>query len=157
MGLVTFAVALVPTCESIGIWGAAILTVLRFVQGIGVGGESGGSDLMPMEWARTESRRFVAFASRPDRRKLYRPARLQRLLGYQLASIIAGSPASLIAAWLFGTYHSSYAIAIYIAVCAVMTLIATALMTDNTGKDISGEYKSKWTSRLLKSNQAFDQ
>ena len=27
-------------------------------------------------------------------------------LGYQLASIIAGGPAPLIAAWLFGTYHS---------------------------------------------------
>ena len=39
-------------------------------------------------------------------------------LGYQLASIIAGGPAPLIAAWLFGTYHSSYAIAIYIAICA---------------------------------------
>jgi metabolite-proton symporter len=62
-------------------------------------------------------------------------------LGYQLASIIAGGPAPLIATWLFGTYHSSYAIAIYIAICAVITLIATALMTDYTGKDISGEYK----------------
>jgi metabolite-proton symporter len=62
-------------------------------------------------------------------------------LGYQLASIIAGGPAPLIAAWLFGTFNSSTAIAIYIAVCAVITLIATALMTDYTGKDISGEYK----------------
>ena len=41
-------------------------------------------------------------------------------LGYQLASIIAGGPAPLIATWLFGTYHSSYAIAIYIAICAVV-------------------------------------
>jgi MFS family permease len=61
-------------------------------------------------------------------------------LGYQLASIIAGGPAPLIATWLFGTYQSSYAIAIYIALCAVITLVATALMTDYTGKDISGEY-----------------
>ena len=61
-------------------------------------------------------------------------------LGYQLASIIAGGPAPLIATWLFGTYQSSYAIAIYIAICAVITLVATALMTDYTGKDISGEY-----------------
>src|SRR6195952_2371345 len=64
-------------------------------------------------------------------------------LGYQLASIIAGGPAPLIATWLFGTYHSSYAIAIYIAICAVITLVATALMTDYTGKDISGEYQSR--------------
>ena len=60
-------------------------------------------------------------------------------LGYQLASVIAGGPAPLIATWLFGTYHSSFAIAVYIAVCAVITLVATALMTDYTGKDISGE------------------
>lgn len=58
-------------------------------------------------------------------------------LGYQLASVIAGGPAPLIAAWLFGTYHSSMAIAIYIALCAVITLVATALMTDYTGKDIN--------------------
>ena len=58
-------------------------------------------------------------------------------LGYQLASVIAGGPAPLIAAWLFGTYQSSTAIAIYIAICAVITLIATALMTDYTGRDIN--------------------
>ena len=58
-------------------------------------------------------------------------------LGYQLASIIAGGPAPLIAAWLFGTFHSATAIAVYIAVCAVITLIATALMTDYTGRDIN--------------------
>jgi MFS family permease len=58
-------------------------------------------------------------------------------LGYQLASIIAGGPAPLIATWLFGTFHSATAIAIYIAVCAVITLVATALMTDYTGRDIN--------------------
>src|SRR5215510_6338947 len=61
MGVATFLVGLVPTYETIGIWGAVILTVLRFVQGIGVGGEWGGSVLLSMEWARThESRGFVA-------------------------------------------------------------------------------------------------
>ncbi len=62
-------------------------------------------------------------------------------LGYQLASIIAGGPAPLIATWLFGTYHSAYAIAVYILICAVLSLIATAMMKDYTGKDISGEYE----------------
>jgi MFS family permease len=57
-------------------------------------------------------------------------------LGYQLASIIAGGPAPLIATWLFGTFHSATAIAGYIAICAVISLVATALMTDYTGKDI---------------------
>jgi metabolite-proton symporter len=64
-------------------------------------------------------------------------------LGYQLASIIAGGPAPLIATWLYGTFHSSLAIAIYIAICAVITLAATAMMTDYTGRDISGEYQSR--------------
>src|ERR1700738_745964 len=61
MGLATFAVALVPIYESIGIWGAVILTVLRFIQGVGVGGEWGGSVLMSMEWARNDrSRGLIA-------------------------------------------------------------------------------------------------
>jgi len=54
MGIATFLVALVPTYQRIGIWGAILLTVLRFVQGIGVGGEWGGSVLLSMEWARME-------------------------------------------------------------------------------------------------------
>jgi len=58
-------------------------------------------------------------------------------LGYQLASIIAGGPAPIIATWLFATYATGYAVAIYIAACAVISLISAALMPDYTGKDIS--------------------
>src|SRR5947207_465900 len=36
---------------------------------------------------------------------------------------------------------AAYAIAGYIGFCAVLSLIATALMTDYTGKDIHGEYE----------------
>jgi MFS family permease len=39
MGIATFLIAFVPTYASIGIWGAVILTLMRMVQGIGVGGE----------------------------------------------------------------------------------------------------------------------
>ena len=61
MGLATFAVAFVPSYESIGIWGAILLTLLRFIQGVGVGGEWGGSVLLSMEWARTHAHRgFIA-------------------------------------------------------------------------------------------------
>jgi MFS family permease len=61
MGIATFLIAFVPTYASIGIWGAVILTVLRVLQGIGVGGEWGGSVLIAMEWARTnKSRGLVA-------------------------------------------------------------------------------------------------
>jgi MFS family permease len=61
-------------------------------------------------------------------------------LGYQLASIIAGGPSPLIATALFAAYHSGYAIAIFIAACAVISLVAAAFMPDYTGKDISAEY-----------------
>jgi MFS family permease len=63
-------------------------------------------------------------------------------LGYQLASIIAGGPAPFIATALFAEFHSSLPIAIYIAVCAVIGLVATSLLTDHTGKEISAEYES---------------
>src|SRR5260370_15388120 len=61
MGVATFLVALVPGYDRIGIWGAVILTFLRFVQGIGVGGEWGGSVLLSMEWAQSNQHRgFIA-------------------------------------------------------------------------------------------------
>jgi MFS family permease len=56
-GLATFAVGFVPGYDSIGIWGAVLLTVIRMIQGIGVGGEWGGSVLFAMEWARTDKHR----------------------------------------------------------------------------------------------------
>jgi Major Facilitator Superfamily len=61
-------------------------------------------------------------------------------LGYQLASVIAGGPAPMIATWLFAHYGSAYAIAAYILACAVVSLIAAAMMQDYTGKSIEGEY-----------------
>jgi metabolite-proton symporter len=338
MGLATFAVALVPTYDKIGIWGAVLLTILRFIQGVGVGGEWGGSVLLAMEWSRSNhSRGFIAswpqfgvpcglflanlavlafsqmsgeqflswgwrlpfflslilvlvglwirlgimetpvFARLVSEQKVERTPMLEVLkrhpkeivlsafarmaeqapfyiftafvftygitvlhvsrdflltavlvasvvsffsipffghlsdrigrkkmymigalvtgifgfvyfgllntgiawviflaivlsliphdmmygpqaaliaesftgklrysgssLGYQLASVIAGGPAPLIATWLFGTYHTPHAISLYIAACAVISLIATALMTDYTGRDIEGEYE----------------
>jgi metabolite-proton symporter len=333
MGIATFLLALVPTYETIGIWGAVILTVLRFIQGVGVGGEWGGSVLLSMEWARTHhsrgfvaswpqfgvpcglflanlavlvfshlsgdefltwgwrvpfllsivlvgiglwirlgimetptftrlaaenriertpmlevmrqypkeivlsalarlaeqapfyiftafifaygtgtlhvSRDFLLFAvlaaamlsfvsiplfghlsDRVGRKKVYMlgaavcgifgfayfgllgtgslvlifiaivlslvphdmmygpqaaliaeafPGHLRysgASLGYQLASVIAGGPAPLIATWLFGQYHSGYAVAAYILACAIVTLVATAMMPDYTGRSL---------------------
>jgi len=57
MGITTFLVGLVPSYAQIGVWGAIILTILRFLQGVGVGGEWGGSVLLAMEWARTTKHR----------------------------------------------------------------------------------------------------
>jgi MFS family permease len=56
-GLSTFAVGFVPGYASIGIWGAVILTIVRFIQGLGIGGEWGGATLIAMEWARTDAHR----------------------------------------------------------------------------------------------------
>ncbi|HEY4919974.1 MAG TPA: MFS transporter [Xanthobacteraceae bacterium] len=61
-------------------------------------------------------------------------------IGYQLASVIAGGPAPLIATWLYKTYGSGYAISIYIAACAVVSLVSASFMPDYTGRDISAEY-----------------
>src|SRR5262249_15179468 len=61
MGIATVLIAFVPTYASIGIWGAVILAILRMIQGIGVGGEWGGSVLLAMEWSKTHHQRgFVA-------------------------------------------------------------------------------------------------
>ncbi len=60
MGLATCAVAFVPTYSHIGIWGAVILTLLRFIQGVGVGGEWSGGVLLALEWAPKKSRGLAA-------------------------------------------------------------------------------------------------
>jgi MFS family permease len=49
MGLATFAIGLMPTYASIGVWAPILLVTLRFVQGLGLGGEWGGAVLMTLE------------------------------------------------------------------------------------------------------------
>ena len=78
-------------------------------------------------------------------------------IGYQLASIVAGGPAPIIAVWLLGgapwpplttqtlllpQYKGSYVpIAIYLILCAVVSFIATLLMPDRSKVDIAQEYE----------------
>jgi hypothetical protein len=61
-------------------------------------------------------------------------------MGYQLASIIAGGPAPLIATWLFAEYHTGYAISGFIAACAVISIVATSFFKDYTNRAIAHEY-----------------
>jgi hypothetical protein len=77
-------------------------------------------------------------------------------IGYQLASIVAGGPAPIIATWLLagapwpplttqtyllpGSKGSYVPIAIYMVICAVISLIATILMPDRSKVDIAQEY-----------------
>ncbi len=59
MGIASVAIGVLPTAATIGAWAAILLVVFRIVQGIGVGGEWGGSVLLAMEWSRSGRRGFV--------------------------------------------------------------------------------------------------
>ncbi|WP_448624385.1 MFS transporter [Geodermatophilus sp. URMC 64] len=51
MGTATVGIGLLPTYDAIGGWAPILLVALRFIQGIGVGGEWGGAVLMATEHA----------------------------------------------------------------------------------------------------------
>ncbi|WP_439892941.1 MFS transporter (plasmid) [Ralstonia sp. 25C] len=51
MGIPTILIGLIPSYDSIGYWAALLLVLLRFLQGIAVGGEWGGAVLMAVEHA----------------------------------------------------------------------------------------------------------
>ncbi|MDQ0754305.1 MFS transporter [Arthrobacter sp. B3I4] len=60
MAFGTVLIGLLPTYESIGIAAPILLVTLRIIQGIGVGGEWGGSVLLSMEWGHVERRGLSA-------------------------------------------------------------------------------------------------
>src|SRR4051795_311386 len=60
-------------------------------------------------------------------------------LGYQLASVIAGGPAPLVATWLLANTGSVYSIAWAVLGCAVITIIAVSLMDDRSRSDITDD------------------
>jgi metabolite-proton symporter len=49
MGSATFAIGVMPTHATIGVWAPILLVTLRFLQGLGLGGEWGGAVLMTLE------------------------------------------------------------------------------------------------------------
>ena len=49
MGIATFLIGFLPTYAVFGIWAPVLLVLLRFLQGLGLGGEWGGAVLMTME------------------------------------------------------------------------------------------------------------
>ena len=49
MGVATTLIGILPTYASIGVWAPVLLVLVRFAQGIGVGGEWGGAVLMAVE------------------------------------------------------------------------------------------------------------
>lgn len=58
MGVATLLMGLLPTYGTIGAWAPLLLILLRFAQGIGVGGEWGGAALMAVEHAPANRRGF---------------------------------------------------------------------------------------------------
>jgi MFS family permease len=60
MGTATALMGVLPGYATLGVWAPILLTLLRIVQGIGVGGEWGGSVLMSMEWGTRRRHGFMA-------------------------------------------------------------------------------------------------
>lgn len=60
MGFSTFLIGLLPTYNKIGVFAPILLVILRFVQGMAVGGEWGGAVVMAAEKSRDKERGFYA-------------------------------------------------------------------------------------------------
>lgn len=60
MGLATFAIGLLPTYQQIGLFAPILLTIFRFSQGVGLGGEWSGAALLATETAEPGKRARAA-------------------------------------------------------------------------------------------------
>ncbi|OHU26138.1 MFS transporter [Mycobacteroides chelonae] len=60
MGVATFAIGLLPTFDAVGYWAPALLSLLRFCQGLGLGGEWSGAALLATETAEEGKRGWAA-------------------------------------------------------------------------------------------------
>ena len=58
-------------------------------------------------------------------------------LGFHLASIVAGGPAPIIATALLAATGSGYSVAIYISLCALVSIVTTVMLPDRTNQNIS--------------------
>ena len=58
MGVATLLIGLLPTFETIGVWAAIALFVLRFAQGLSIGGQWGGAVLLVTEYSPPHRRGF---------------------------------------------------------------------------------------------------
>lgn len=63
IGVATFLIGLLPTCSTIGVAAPILLVLLRFAQGVGVGGEWGGAVLLSSEFGEPRRRGFWASAA----------------------------------------------------------------------------------------------
>ncbi|WP_346764680.1 MFS transporter [Rhodococcus sp. HNM0569] len=60
MGIATFAIGLLPTYHAVGLLAPALLALMRFCQGLGLGGEWSGAALLATETAKEGKRAWAA-------------------------------------------------------------------------------------------------
>ncbi len=60
-------------------------------------------------------------------------------IGYQLTAIVAGGPAPIVATYLLRETGTGYAVAVYLAICCLVSVAATLMLKDRTGQDIDSE------------------
>ncbi len=61
-------------------------------------------------------------------------------IGYQLASVFAGGLAPLIAVALYTSFGSGYAVSVYLAVSALITIIAVASYSETRDRDLAEDH-----------------
>jgi MFS family permease len=62
-------------------------------------------------------------------------------IGYQLASVVAGGPAPLVAVWMLHTFDSTLPIALYIIAGAIVTVVATVLLPEPQRARVAREFE----------------
>jgi metabolite-proton symporter len=60
-------------------------------------------------------------------------------VGYQLASILAGGIAPLVAVYLYTRFDSGYAVSVYVLVCSLVTIAAVATYTETRNRDLAAD------------------
>ncbi len=107
MGIGTFLIGCLPTYATIGVLAPVLLVLLRVAQGIGVGGEWGGSVLLAMEWG--SRRRRGLMASFPQ-------------MGVPMGLLLATAAVKVVEAWA-GDGFLAWAWRLPFLVSAVLVLI----------------------------------
>ncbi|MET9250849.1 MFS transporter [Nonomuraea sp. NPDC003709] len=144
MGGATFAVGLLPTYASIGTLAPVLLVLLRFVQGLAVGGEWGGAALMAVEHA-------------PEGKKTFYGGFAQ--LGNPAGALLATGAFSLMTLFGDDALHSWGWRAPFI-VSAVLVLVGLFIRlrveespvfeeTEKTGVPIKEVFRTSWRSVLF--------
>ncbi len=115
MGGSSMLIGLLPTYESVGIWGAILLIVLRIAQGLGAGAEQAGATVLISEFAPAKRRGF--FASLP-----FVGIQIGTLLGAGTFALLGLANREVLFGWLWRVPFLLGAVLIVVAVVIRMRL-----------------------------------